>query len=739
MRTITLELLRHGPAHNQLLSPLTPYLALCENHGAVTFHVPFEHNQFLHRLSALSYRAKEDARLFQLRDTARILGDILSAIPGLTAESSKEEDGVDQLTHLRLILSASELALLPFELALSPDGFPGTGQHLLLQPQMPVCMTREIRRVPGEQLQWPSKPRILFVAATPPGVGPIPLKSHLLALRRVIDPWVWYYAQDKDEARCGTRTRAQRVAEHLVVLPEASIEAIEEACATNAFTHVHILAHGVERPSEDGFDRRFYLALHNSHDPAQTDYISGPRLATALRASKRPDSRGLSRPAVVTLASCDSANVGSVAGAGSSIAHALHEAGIPMVVAGQFPLSFEGSVRLVEILYEGMLRGTDPRRLLYDLRRRLYAQFRETHDWASLTTYVSLPPDFEQQISKIQIDQAARNIEAAMSHADKVTGKIFAQNVPPLSRAARRRRAGAAGELAPGSGGAKQDGGNEPPDAAGPPDAEKNEEGRLFDQAVEKISQAKGRLERLLQQIPSERSRIHLGLASTEKRQAEIFFSATRRGYVTPQEEAQNLQKSWLHLTKAHDHYWQSFLLDRSNGWAVAQYLSLEVVLRNGARVGTFSVEGGEREAKNVDALWSLAHLLNLHDLQSQGREVPPESLLPGKTAVDFQKDQRELAIWAHANLVELYLLTLNMPAHPQRPSPDEAEERALKNVDHLLDLTGRDSFKIYSTRRQIQRYVEWYAHVCTLDPTLLALAGKVLEKLPPEDQNVSG
>ena len=40
MHTITLELLRHGPAHNQLLSPLTPYLALCENHGAVTMHVP---------------------------------------------------------------------------------------------------------------------------------------------------------------------------------------------------------------------------------------------------------------------------------------------------------------------------------------------------------------------------------------------------------------------------------------------------------------------------------------------------------------------------------------------------------------------------------------------------------------------------------------------------------------------------------------------------------------------------
>ncbi|HEY2289472.1 MAG TPA: hypothetical protein VGM86_02105, partial [Thermoanaerobaculia bacterium] len=85
MRTITLELLRHGPAHNQLLSPLTPYLALCQNHGAVTLHVPFEHNQFLYRLSALGYRINEDSLVFQLNDTARVMGEILAMIPGLTA------------------------------------------------------------------------------------------------------------------------------------------------------------------------------------------------------------------------------------------------------------------------------------------------------------------------------------------------------------------------------------------------------------------------------------------------------------------------------------------------------------------------------------------------------------------------------------------------------------------------------------------------------------------------------
>lgn len=202
MRTITLELLRHGTAHNQLLSPLTPYLALCENHAAVTLHVPFEHNQFLYRLRSLTYKLKDESRAFQLQDTARVLGELLSEIPGLTAESNKEDHEGSHLTHLRLIISASELALLPFELALSPNGLPGAGQHLLLQPQMPICLTREIRRVRGEQIEWPKRPKILFVSAAPPEVGSIPLESHLLVLRRVIAPWVYHYdASDPEQQR----------------------------------------------------------------------------------------------------------------------------------------------------------------------------------------------------------------------------------------------------------------------------------------------------------------------------------------------------------------------------------------------------------------------------------------------------------------------------------------------------------------------------------------------------------
>jgi hypothetical protein len=85
MRTITLEFLRHGPAHNQLLSRLTNYLALCGNHGAQTVQMPFDHNQLLHRLNALEYRSDESSRQFQLEDTAQTLSDVLGQVAGLTA------------------------------------------------------------------------------------------------------------------------------------------------------------------------------------------------------------------------------------------------------------------------------------------------------------------------------------------------------------------------------------------------------------------------------------------------------------------------------------------------------------------------------------------------------------------------------------------------------------------------------------------------------------------------------
>jgi hypothetical protein len=690
MRTITLELLRHGPAHNQLLSPLTPYLALCENHAAVTLHVPVEHNQFLHRLTALGYKLEEESRVFHLNDTARLLGDILSNIPGLMAESGKNDSSDEPLTHLRLIISASELALLPFELSISPIGLPGSGQHLLLQPQMPICLTREIRRAPGEQFQWPNKPRILFIAASPPDVGQIPLESHLLTLRQVIAPWLKYYeSNDK-------KNFINRLEEHLVFLPNASIEAIEKECSTNTFTHIHILAHGVEK--QENYNNRFYLALHDAQNQDKTDYISGTRLATALRPSERPNSGVLAKPVVVTLASCDSGNVGSVAGAGASIAHALHESGIPMVVAGQFPLSFEGSVCLVDCLYNGLLWGTDPRPLLYDLRRRLYAQFPKRHDWASLTAYISLPPDFTSQLALFQIRQAMRSIEASMNHADEATRKLFAKsNCVTIDDKLRT----------------------------------------LLENAKRKMNDSKTKLERLLTKIPSQKSQILRLLASTEKRQAEILFC------LNSAEEVDDKKAVIKQLKKAKDYYWQTFLLDRSQSWAIVQTISLTLILYNKIDISKHEQENSTENrpakkiagsnknidqkemqenltdnapAKKIAVTWVMAHTLATQDLRSL---------------------DKELVVTAHGLLIELYLLSLMLDSKCEGiPGKEEATQKALDYTEAFIEYAGRTSFSVYSTRRQIGRYIKWFNEISDIK-VLEGLAKKIFNRFPEDVEEV--
>ncbi|HMM92955.1 MAG TPA: CHAT domain-containing protein [Bradyrhizobium sp.] len=602
----------------------------------------------------------DDARIFQLKDTAAVLGDMLGTVPGLTAETNKQNSSDEPLTHLRLILSASELALLPFELALSPAGLPGAGQYLLLQPQMPVCLTREVRRTPDNDLKWPDlAPRVLFVAADPPEVGEIPLEAHLLALRRSIAPWVKYY-NPNDEA-----ARAKVLSKNFVFLPNASLEAIERECASSSFTHVHILAHGI--PYGEGHDNRYALALHDPRDFSRTDRVSGSRLATALRAAGRFGNNALSRPAVVTMASCDAANVGSVAGAGSSIAHALHEAGIAMVVAGQFPLSFEGSVRLVEVLYDGLLSGTDPRHLIFDVRRRLYGQLPQRHDWASLTAYLSLPRDFDKQLSATQIKQAMESINAAMTYADEATRHTSVK----LQSKLRTEQ--------------KQD-----------------NLGQLLEDAKQRMRDAKKRLNDLVATIPEEEAKIYGLLASTEKRQAQVFYSA---GLAS---ESNKL------LVNARDHYWEAFQTDRALHWAVVQYLSLSLIVAHipGLMEGE-NVPGSQpRPEKSPKQLWSMARLLSLYDTNHESPVTRG---------------------WAHANLIELYLLSL-LPDLVGSIDQAEAMRLAVEHADQLLNIAGWDSFEAYSTRRQVLRYLEWYNDLTGvyLAP-LVDLAEQIFNRFPPE------
>lgn len=410
IRPVTVELLRAGPRHNQLLSPLTQYLGVCGNAPAGRVTLPYEHRDMEQRLQELNYGvvANDDPSRGEkvLDRTGDEMAEILSLIPGLPGALNSETERPQTLTHLRIVLSASELAMLPFELSKVPSGAGASGTWLALQARMPVCITRHIRSVSAEGMRWPKNPRILFVA------GPdTPFEKHRHELQKAVAPW-------RDvEPKKGPR---------LVVLERATREDIDRAVTSAAqadapFTHVHILAHGTPL---DGSDRYSPVGVE-----LYDEVISGRRLATALTSVT---DQGVVRPAVVTLMTCESARVTDVRTSYASVAHDLHDQGIPLVVASQFPLSVEGSVLFVERFCRGQLRGEHPLVSLYDVRLLLHARMdQQTHDWASIVVYEAFPTDLPDQLEELRYWQARRAQEGALKRVEALIEERSSEAASP--------------------------------------------------------------------------------------------------------------------------------------------------------------------------------------------------------------------------------------------------------------------------------------------------------------------
>ncbi len=434
---VRLEIVRPGPAHNQLLSPLTHYMALCGEASPVTFHVELEHHKLLTRLERLRYvtpqaggsvEQPDSARLSALTEVGEDATRVLDAATSLRAELAHVRgearaagDGEQHLLHLRLVLGGSELALIPFEAAYAPQAAPGEGQELALQLEFPVALTRETRRYRAAPPAWGRRdqaPRVLLIAAAPAGLR-VPLEEHVQALYRAVEPWIGW-PPEATESAPGADQGLARVKQRLRVLPDASIQDIYAACAREEFTHVHVLAHGAHL--DVAGERRFGLCLCRAGDPTRGELVDGRRLAQALLAEGEDGSRR-SSPLVVTLATCDSGQPGSVLVPGGSLAHELHVAGIPWVFASQFPLTVTGSVRLVESLYPRLLRGDDPRQALHETRRILYVGAQRDHDWASLVAYATLPEDFDSQVARFFGEQTRRAVDVALARADAAAAR----------------------------------------------------------------------------------------------------------------------------------------------------------------------------------------------------------------------------------------------------------------------------------------------------------------------------
>jgi beta-lactamase superfamily II metal-dependent hydrolase len=410
IREVKVELLRTGPSHNQLLSPLTQYLGICDGAEAGIVTVPFEHEAFLRRVKSMRYSG-EDAkdRGPVLRDMGVEMAKVLGAVPRLPGSLGGDASGPDTLVHLRLVLSASELAVLPFELAKIPIGPAAWAEGWLsLQARVPVVITRRTRDVSATRIKWPLSPRILFIASDPETDG-IPFEAHKQALFDAVKP---YLKKRQEIAKVSSDGRREEYEDALTILKNASFDDVVRECAGQRYTHVHILAHGGEDRNVE--ETSYGLVLHPR--PDVDDVISGERFASAFAALVGGT---IHRPTVVTLATCDSGNAGSVLIPGASMAHALHQAGIPLVVASQFPLSMEGSDLVVKELYPGLLKGDHPLILLHRIRTDLHGRLSaRSHDWASLVVYEALPPALEEQLEEVRYRQGMRAVWISFDQLD---------------------------------------------------------------------------------------------------------------------------------------------------------------------------------------------------------------------------------------------------------------------------------------------------------------------------------
>jgi hypothetical protein len=63
----------------------------------------------------------------------------------------------------------------------------------------------------------------------------------------------------------------------------------------------------------------------------------------------------------------------------------------------------------------------------------------------------------------------------------------------------------------------------------------------------------------------------------------------------------------------------------------------------------------------------------------------------------------------------------------------DDAKKRAIEHTDQLVDISGRRSFTVYSTRRQILRYLEWYNEISQIGGHINSLAEEIFDRFPAE------
>ncbi len=556
MRSLLVEFHRFNDLDTGIWRLGDRYLVAAAAHRVREFPMPLNHEDFLDVVHDLRYQSDAEARLKALTEVGKIAADFLG-----TASLQDMSSGNFPL-QLDLVVNPAELAALPFEAATDNEGRP-----LFVRSAQPVILTRRVRHEFAEtRIGWPARPRILYAWAAPPGVGDVPYQEHEQALRAALEPWI--APQEGDEP-------VSRYDAMLQVLPQLTLPALEATCRAavtdnKPFTHVHLLAHGY--PVGTAHRQRFGMALHST--TGDLEEVTPEQIENALKPL-------VGQAVVVTLATCDAANLANTITPQRSIAHNLHVSGFPIVVASQLPLTKAGSNVMAATFYRALLAGKDVRLALHDTRRALYESRQQTgHDWASLVGYARLPEGYVDHLLDIRLESVLAALRTIQASSDRLV-------------------------------------------------ADETKASERFEHVARQLQERISALEGFLNESEKAGRRgvfeENLGLlGSAEKRLGEMCFvrSALSETDIWRRAMREALDRSHRWYLKASEH-------NLSHHWMAVQCLSLEAALTGRIRnsglwhAAVTAADIGQRAAKPMDAVWALGSLLELSLLAPLAGQSP--------------------------------------------------------------------------------------------------------------------
>jgi hypothetical protein len=306
-------------------------------------------------------------------------------------------------------------------------------------------------------------------------------------------------------------------------------------------------------------------------------------------------------------------------------------------------------MHVAEVFYKRILWGDDPRIILHALRGKLSTLCPDTHDWASLVMYASLPPDIETQLLEVRYTQAKKAIDNALARIDEANDLDKKVQTGPS-------------------------------------------EETIFLDEMER-NKIIARVEAAASYMPITEGYETEGrgmLASTEKRKAEVYF----RAICDQKAEAPELKKRCL------DHLWKSLSLyeqayrenmreaegiirkNRSVHWVMTQYLSLRAVLGKPILPDHW---GSAKVSAEVDM-----------DVRSWNGQAQTVAWAHGSLAELY------LILMAYDPADIEYHLGLNQ---------EQIRQEALEHTQKVLSISGQGSFLVASTLRQFKRYLTWWGN----------------------------